>query len=431
MAEKNSRSTLWKRSVLECRRHSLLFLTGLAVLLAFVGYLILERGRPLGMARPAPVPAVLSRPAVFQPPAETRVQEIVASFGRNQTITDALARHGISADQIFKLVESARPVYNLAKVIASRPYWLYLTPDGDFHGFRYAVDDERYLTVYRQEDRFVPVMKNFNYETRLEQVSGVIEDSLFGCLTAEGEHDILALQLADIFMWDLDFYTDIQKGDSFHMLVEKKYLNGKFVKYGAILAADIINQGKQFSGFRYPDENGVPAYYDSEGKALKKSFLKSPLKFARITSRFSGSRLHPILKIFRPHLGVDYAAPVGTPVQAVGSGVVESTGYQGEAGRMVKLRHAGGYETLYLHLSRISVRQGTSVRQGEVIGYVGATGLATGPHLDFRVMSHGKFINPTKVIFPPNPPIPSRSYPEFALFRDKLQSQLGQIASGQ
>ncbi len=422
-------SKSWKRSVLERRRHALLFLIGLTALLASVGYFILVRGRPLGVSPSSPLPTAVSRVATAPTP-EAPVKEIVASFGRNQTITDALARHGISADQIFRLVESARPVYNLAKVIASRPYWLYLTPDGNCQGFRYAIDDERYLTVYRQNERFVPVLKSFNYETRVEHVTGVIEDSLFGCITAEGEQDILALQLADIFMWDLDFYTDIQKGDSFRMLVEKKYLNGKFVKYGAILAAGISNQGRQFSGFRYHDESGVPAYYDSDGKALKKSFLKSPLKFARISSRFSGSRLHPILKIYRPHLGVDYAAPVGTPVQAVGAGVVETAGYEGAGGRMVKLRHPGGYETFYLHLSRIAVRPGARIQQGEVIGYVGATGLATGPHLDFRVVLHGRFINPTKVIFPPNPPVSGEALAQFALLRDKMQTQLGQIASG-
>ncbi len=422
-------SKSWKRSVLERRRHALLFLIGLTALLASVGYFILVRGRPLGVSPSSPLPTAVSRVAIAPTP-EAPVKEIVASFGRNQTITDALARHGISADQIFRLVESARPVYNLAKVIASRPYWLYLTPDGNCQGFRYAIDDERYLTVYRQNERFVPVLKSFNYETRVEHVTGVIEDSLFGCITAEGEQDILALQLADIFMWDLDFYTDIQRGDSFRMLVEKKYLNGKFVKYGAILAAGISNQGRQFSGFRYHDESGVPAYYDSDGKALKKSFLKSPLKFARISSRFSGSRLHPILKIYRPHLGVDYAAPVGTPVQAVGAGVVETAGYEGAGGRMVKLRHPGGYETFYLHLSRIAVRPGARIQQGEVIGYVGATGLATGPHLDFRVVLHGRFINPTKVIFPPNPPVSGEALAQFALLRDKMQTQLGQIASG-
>ena len=413
-----------KRSILEWRRYFLVLIAGLAALVSLAGYLILQRGQPLGMTR-SKIPAVSAE----VPPPEPALKEIVASFGRNQTISDALSRHGISAEQIYKLVETTRPVYNLAKVAAGRPYWLYLTGSGDLCDFRYAVDAERYLTVYLQDGRFVPVMKNFQYETLVESVSGVIEDSLFGCISAEGEQDILALELADIFMYDVDFYTDVQRGDSFRMLVEKKYLSGKFVKYGTILAADFKNQGREFAGFRFRDEHGAPTYYSADGKALKKSFLKSPLKFARISSRFSRSRLHPILKIYRPHMGVDYAAPVGTPVQAVGAGTVQAIGYQGEGGRMVKIRHPGGYETLYLHLSRIVVKHGAHVQQGEVIGSVGATGLATGPHLDFRVVSHGKFINPTKVIFPPNPPVPHTALTEFAALRDNLKERLGRITA--
>ncbi len=359
--------------------------------------------------------------------ADPPLREIVASFGRNQTITDALSEHGISAEQIYRLVASARPVYNLARVAATRPYWLYLTAAGDLHDFRYPVDDERYLTVYKQDGQYVPVMKPFNLETRIEKVSGVIDDSLFSSVTSLGEQDLIALQLADIFMWDVDFYTDIQRGDQFRLLVEKKYLGGRFHKYGSILAADITIQGHVYTGFRFHDDNGVPGYYGPDGRALKKSFLKSPLKFARISSRFSRSRLHPILKIFRPHLGIDYAAPVGTPVQAVGAGVVIDAGYEGAGGKMVKLRHSGGYDTYYLHLSRIAVKRGTRIEQGQVIGYVGATGLATGPHLDFRIVSHGKFINPTKVIFPPAPPVSKDAFAPFAALRDKLQGQLDQV----
>ncbi len=415
-------SRSWERALLERRGHALLFLCGLVVVLAFFGYILLERGQPVGLSR-----SITAMPSVAAPPTDPPLREIAASFGRNQTITDALARHGITAEQIYRLVESARPVYNLAKVAASRNYWLYLTAGGEFHDFRYAIDDERYLTVYQQDGRFVPVMKNFNYDLRIESVSGVIEDSLFACITGGGEQDILALDLADIFMYDVDFYTDVQKGDAFSMLVEKKYLHDRFVKYGPILAASMRTQGRELTGFRFRDEKGAPAYYSAEGKALKKSFLKSPLKFARISSRFSRSRLHPILKILRPHMGVDYAAPIGTPVQAVGAGMVLMTGIQSGGGKMVRVRHAGGYETMYLHLSKIAVKRGARVQQGEVIGYVGSTGLSTGPHLDFRVASHGKFVNPTKVIFPPNPPVSSGNFPQFASLRDKMQARLGQI----
>lgn len=405
------------------RLFSVLLLALVAAVLSFGGYLIIERARPLGLANAKP-------PVPVAPPPLPKPQwtEIVDTFKAKQTVTDALVRHGLSSQEVYEMVANARHVYNLAKIRAGQYYWLYLTPEGQFRYFNYPVDEEKYLTIYRdQENRFVPVMKPFRYDVRVEPVFGVIEDSLFMSMLDAGEQEGLALELAGIFGCDIDFYTDIQKGDSYRLLVEKRYLDGKFRNYGAILAASITAQNRQFSGFRFADENGKPAYYGSDGKALKKPFLKSPLKFARITSRFSRARLHPILKIVRPHLGVDYAVPVGTPVQAVGAGVVIAAGQTAGSGKMVRLRHVGNYETMYMHLSRIAVRPGARVTQGTVIGNVGATGLATGPHLDFRVWQRGKPINPTKVIFPPAPPVPASSFARFAVLRDGLRSRLEQI----
>ncbi len=402
--------------------HSLPTIAALAGILG-VGYLILERAHTVGWTSTiAPAPVVPK--AAPAPP----LREIAGVFSKSQTITDALSQHGLPPQQIFEMVASTRPVFNLARVGAGRYYWLYLTPEGRFHDFRYLIDDERYLTVYRSENRFVPVIKKLPYEVRVEPVTGGIEGSLFAALTDAGEKDILAESFADIFTGDIDFYTDIQPGDSFRLLVEKKYLNGSFVKYGPILAASISNQNKTFTGFRFLDENGRENYYAVDGKSLKKSFLKSPLKFARITSRFSFARRHPILKIVRPHMGVDYAAPVGTPVQAVGAGTVIAAGQSGANGRMVRLRHAGGYETLYLHLSGIAVRSGTRVDQSQVIGYVGSSGLSTGPHLDFRIYLHGRPVNPTKVIFPPGPPVSQSRFAQFAQLRDMLKVQLYRAA---
>ncbi len=399
--------------------HTLLTVVMLAAM-TVGGYVILERGHMVGWTTTiTPMPVLRAAPTL---------REIVGVFSKNQTITDALAHHGLPPQQIFEIVASTRPVYNLGKVSAGRPYWLYLTPEGDFHDFRYPIDDERYLTVYRQEDHFIPVIKKFAYEIRMEPVAGEIEDSLFAAVTSVGEQEKLAEELADIFTGDIDFYTDIQPGDSFRLLVEKKYLNGSFRKYGPVLAASINNQKKIFTGFRFLDENGRDNYYAPDGQSLKKSFLKSPLKFARISSKFSFARRHPILKIVRPHLGVDYAAPVGTPVQAVGAGTVVAAGQSGANGKMVRLLHSGGYETQYLHLSGVAVRLGSRVDQTQVIGYVGSTGLSTGPHLDFRVYLHGRPINPAKVIFPPNPPIPQSRFAQFAQLRDMLRIQLDRAA---
>jgi murein DD-endopeptidase MepM/ murein hydrolase activator NlpD len=365
-------------------------------------------------------------PAVSPVPPVPEFRQVVGTFEPRQTITHALKEQGLSAELINQIIVAARPEYNLARVRAGQNYWICFTREGIFRDFRYPVDDERYLTVFHDvgQGRLVPVMKSFPYETRVEPISAIIESSLFLTIRDIGEMDQLALDLADIFGSDIDFYTDIQKGDSFKVLIEKKYLDGQFTKYGEILAAAFKNDRKMLTGFRFEDENGKPAFYAPDGRALKRSFLKSPLRFTRISSRFSPARLHPITRTVRPHLGVDYAAPMGTPVQAVGAGMVTSAGFSGNNGRMVRILHAGGFETMYLHLSRIAVRSGARVSQGQVIGYVGSSGLSTGPHLDFRVLRHGKAINPLKVIFPPGAPIPRSEFESFAALRDKLNNEL-------
>lgn len=354
------------------------------------------------------------------------LKEVVGRFEKNQTITEALLQQGLSTKLIYEIVDCARPVYNLANVRAQRPYYIYFTQDGTFRDFRYPVNDEHYLTVYHDvaRDQLVPVMKDYQYEIRTANVSAVIESSLYVSLASIGEPDRLVSDLVDIFGYDIDFNTDIQRGDSFRVLLEKMYLDGGFVKNGEVLAASVSNKGKVFTGFRFEDENGKPAYYAPDGKALKRSFLKSPLKVFRITSGFSYARRHPILKVVRPHLGVDYAAPIGTPVQAVSSGVVVSAGMSGANGRMIHLRHAGGYETKYLHLSKIRVKVGARVEQGEVIGNVGSSGLSNGPHLDFRISKNGKALNPTKLIFPPAKPIAPERIDSFAAVRDQMMDEV-------
>ena len=394
----------------------------LALVLPFVG---LAGYRALERRQPASSPPVTEAAPVPSPPAAPAFVEFSDTFRKNETITDALARHGLTNLQVLELVRVTQPVYSLRKVIAGREFAGNFKSNGEFHEFRYRIDDDKYLTVYRYGDRFVPLLKKFNYETRTESFAGVIEDSLYLAVTDAGEQALLAGELAEIFTWDVDFYTDIQKGDSFRILLEKQYLNGKFARYGKILAADLAVQNKVFSAFRFQNE-----YYDSRGNALRKSFLKSPLRFARISSRFSAARFHPILKIIRPHLGVDYAAPTGTVVVAVASGTIAFAGLDGNLGRSVRLRHADGYESVYSHLSSIAVRSGSSVAQGEVIGQVGATGLATGPHLDFRLLRGGKYLNPAKVILPPAQPVAAALFANFASLRDDLRSRLDQVSRG-
>ena len=362
-------------------------------------------------------------------PAATRIpwKEVTGTFSRHQTVADVLDQYSVGAAQVDALVRSVRPVYDLHRVKAGRSFSILFAPDGSLRTFRYDLDKEKYLTVYQSDNEYLAAVKARRFDTRIEPVGGTIEGSLFSAVYSIGETDQLALNLADIFMWEIDFYTEIRKGDCFRALIEKQYLEGSFVQYGSVRAASITNQGRTYTAYLFEDEGDVLGYFDPEGRSLKKSFLKSPLKFGRITSRFSYSRYHPILKIRRPHLGVDYGAPVGTPVVSVGKGIVEFAGRERGAGNVVKVRHRDNYRTFYLHLSRMKVRRGQKVDQGEVLGYVGATGLATGPHLDFRVKKHGKYLNPSKVVYPPSPPVPSDSLERFVSVRDSLQGELEKI----
>lgn len=395
-------------------RYGICILALSIVILAAAAYLL----NSLAMGLPEELEPVLS---ILPPPVAPEAMKLEeGKFRTNQTISEVLAGHGLSSSLVQQIIDSARPQYNLAKVKAGYPYYLRFDARRWFYDFKYPIDSDNFLIIYRDPDTqdLVSEVRAFPYEVRVEEVSAVIDSSLFQSIGRIGEMDLLASDLEDIFNSDIDFYIDLRKGDSFKAIVEKKYLEGELKGYGSVLAASFVNDGREITGFLFEDKNGKPAYYDAEGKSLKKSFLKSPLKFARISSRFSLARRHPITKKVQPHLGVDYAAPVGTPVRAVGSGRVVKAGRDGNNGNMVQLRHPKGYETFYLHLSKILVKTGTNVGQGEVIGYVGSTGLSTGPHLDFRIKRNGTSLNPLKLIFPPGDPVPPEKFEQFAAVRD-------------
>ena len=246
-----------------------------------------------------------------------------------------------------------------------------------------------------------------DYVTLLSTVSTAIDDNLFQAVADAGESPQMALKLASLFGSEINFIRDLQEGDSFSVLVEKRYRDGEYKGYGRILAAQFTNKGKTFEAFLFRDGDKGANYYNSKGENLRKSLLQAPLAFTRVTSRFTKNRLHPILGYSRPHEGVDYAAPTGTPVKAVGDGVVTERHWSGGYGNQVIVRHGGGLESLYSHLSGYArgLRDGQKIRQGQVIGFVGMTGLATGPHLDFRLRQSGRFINPAKAINPRGEPV--------------------------
>jgi murein DD-endopeptidase MepM/ murein hydrolase activator NlpD len=319
------------------------------------------------------------------------------------SLAAALAEH-LPPRALHALVETARPVHDLARVVAGRPFRLALGHDGALQAFSYGIDDLRTLRVVRTDGLLRPQLLERQYDVRVEIIQGTISSSLFAAVSEIGEADQLALDLADIFAWDIDFHTEIQAGDRFAVAVEKLSLDGQPRHLGRILAARFVRGPRIFSAVHFEAQAGG-GYYDSDGRPLRKAFLRSPIKFGRVISRFSNARLHPILKIVRPHHGIDYAAPTGTPVLAAGDGVVSQAGWLGGYGRTVRLRHANGFETLYGHLSAIRVRQGERVAQGTVIGAVGSSGLATGPHLDYRMFRSGVAVNALTAQLPPAPPL--------------------------
>jgi len=339
------------------------------------------------------------------------------TISRRETLASAL-QGLLSPAGVHRLVEAARPVYDLARLSVGQPFGLALGPDGLLRAFTYGVDDLRTLRVLRRGEVLEAEMVTRSFEARVAGVSGVIESSLFATVTAAGEDDQLALDLADIFAWDVDFNTEIRRGDSFRVAVEKLHVDGRFCRYGRILAAEFVRGTRVLRAVRY-DGARSSGYYDAAGTPLRKAFLRSPLKFSRISSRFTGARLHPILNVTRPHYGVDYAAPVGTPVLATANGLVTLAGWKDDYGKTVRLRHPNGFETLYGHLSRIDVAPGQRVTQGMRLGAVGMTGLATGPHLDYRMVRRGSLVDPLKVQSPPAEPLPPGERSAFEHTRDE------------
>ena len=333
----------------------------------------------------------------------------------------ALEKFGLSAQEAANASAAAQHAFNLRQVRAGNTITVGRSVEGALREIDYKIDTERILKIVPESNGFTAQIKDIPMRAETVAVLGRVDDSLFNALEDAGESAELALRLAQIFGYDLDFYTDPRKGDTFRIVVEKKkYANGQTAGYGKIFAAEYDNGGKKYQALLFHDPDGRPAYYSADGKSLQKAFLRSPLKFgAPVTSHFSKARFHPILKTYRPHLGTDYGAPVGTPVQTIGSGRVLFAGRKGGEGNMVHVAHANGYETMYLHLSRMYVRTGERVEIGKTIGLVGSTGLATGPHLDFRILQKGQYKNFEKLGLPPADPVSKKNWPEFAEVREK------------
>ena len=375
-------------------------------------------------------------------PLPREVRTLAARVAPGATLSSLLHAEEVAEGEIAELVSRAASVFDVRRLRTDRPYRIIRALNGALRGFEYEIDADRVLRLSRTDaDKpFVAAIDDINKRTKSDVVEGAIDrnaPSLFESMSRAGEQVDLSLALAEVLSSEVDFNTELQPGDSYRLLVNKHFrpadiVEGRsddtFSDYGAIQAVAFENAGRPIRAVRFTPHDGKPGYFDWSGRSLRRFFLKSPLKFDPVvTSRFSLSRLHPVLGLERAHLGVDYRAPIGAPVVAVADGVVLSSGMSGGAGRMVHLRHANGYETEYLHLSALDVRAGARVRQGEVIGRVGASGLATGPHLDYRVRVNGVFVNPTAVhqSMPPGDPVDAADMPAFERIRDSVFDALG------
>lgn len=350
----------------------------------------------------------------------------------------ALLRQQLSPDVSASIVDAVRGVFNPRDLRPDRTYKITRTLDGLFREFRYYIDADRVLRVVLRGDgsdstpaydvEVVPIPKQYEPAAVSAEITRE-HNSLVAAFEADGENVQLPLQVADVFSGEVDFNADLNQGDRIDVLFDRAVRDGQFVGYGDLRAAVIDVDGREMTAIRFAPPGQDPAWYDGNGRSLRRAFLKSPLPFdPRVTSPFSYHRRHPVLGRVRPHLGVDFGAPYGTRVKAVASGTVEVAGWAGGAGRMVKIRHAGGYETEYLHLSAFEpgIRRGAHVEQGDPIGRVGKSGLATGPHLDYRVIKNGVYLNPLTAFrdMPAGEPLTADALPQFFAERDAALAEL-------
>ncbi|MFH0735692.1 MAG: peptidoglycan DD-metalloendopeptidase family protein [bacterium] len=335
-----------------------------------------------------------------------------------ENLTDLFGPFEIKYNKVVELADEINKVYSVKKFNFGKEYVIYTDNDSSNIPiyFVYEIDNKNYIVADLRNNMKVWLGKK--EVTIVEHaVSGLIDYSLFTTINNLDLSDNLAFKLSEIFGWQIDFYA-IQDGDYFSVVFEEEYVNGEFLSVGKILSAYFSHNKKDYYGFAFDVDDGTE-YYDLDGNSLRRAFLKAPLKFSRISSKFTKSRFHPVLKIYRPHTGIDYAAAVGTPVQAVGDGVILSAEYNRGSGNYVRIKHNGTYASGYMHLSRYGtgIRKGTRVRQGDVIGYVGSTGLSTGPHLDFRFWINNQPANYLTLDFPSSNPIDKKYKTEFDKYK--------------
>ena len=374
---------------------------------------------PFPIARVVPFHPRLSSPsgAVLETPAAE------FPFRPGETVGQVLADLGVGSYEGALVVAELSRHADLRRLRTNDRFAAVTLPDSSLSSFELTIAGKGRARVERVVDSWVGSFTPFVRSTREAMIEGHLEGFLEASVIRAGGEPDLAYRMSEVFQWDLDFTRDLRTGDRFEVLYERVFLDDAYDSVGEIRAVAYTNQGRRLEAYRWGDP---AAYYNAEGRPMRKMFLRSPLRFSRITSRYTHRRFHPILKTYRPHYGVDYGAPTGTPVRATAGGVVSFAGWDRGGGRTVKIRHPNDYQTAYLHFSRFAsgIRAGRRVSQGDVVGYVGSSGLATGSHLDYRVQHRGRWINPLSIKSVPADPVPIDELPRFLALRDELRGRL-------
>jgi murein DD-endopeptidase MepM/ murein hydrolase activator NlpD len=353
---------------------------------------------------------------------------VIGTVGEGQFLSTILSRYGVSLGAVDSLAHNSARVFDVRKIKEGNSYTIFQSRDSQRKARYFVYENSPIIyTVFELFDSLHVYSAVKEVQYRVKTAQGIIESSLWNTMKANNLDPMLALNLENVYAWTIDFFS-LQKGDRFRFIYDEMFVDSTSVGIRNIYAAQFDYYGKEIYAFRFGKNDSI-GYYNEKGENLQKEFLKAPLDFFRISSRFSAGRMHPILRIVRPHHGVDYAAPKGTPVKSIGEGTVISKGWIGGGGNAIKIRHNSVYTTQYMHLSGYAdgIYQGARVHQGQVIGFVGATGLATGPHLDFRVYMGGSAVNPLTIESPPAKPVDAKYLPEYTVMKDSLLKDLKKI----
>ena len=371
----------------------------------------------VGNSLPQPTPA----------PRKAEASWRIVEIEPGQTLERVFRDLGLGAGLLHEIVTTTEQTRDLARIRPGDEFAFDIDPEEGFRALRTELDEDAWLYVERGEDGLTTRTEPRAVERRIVEASGTINSSLYNDAREAGLSDAMIMRLATIFGWDIDFALDIRDGDRFALIYEEVWREGEYLRDGAILAARFVNQGDAFEAVRFDAGNG-PDYFAPDGRPMRKAFLRTPLNFARVSSNFNPRRLHPVTGRVRPHNGTDYAANVGTPVWAAGDGKVIEAGYTRANGNYIFIKHGNNIITRYLHLSRKVVSRGDRVRQGQTIGHVGATGLATGPHLHYEFLLNGVHRNPRTIDLPPADPLPAEHMAEFSRMGDSLLARLDTLA---